>query len=71
MDTNTSMLESNVSEKNSFENQQNESEDKDVLDTQFAKEAYTYYQQEGSNDLKAIEIKVKITSSMIHPSLEE
>ena len=48
----------------------NESEEKDILDTKFGKDAYAYYQTEGSDPSKAIEIKVKITSSMIHPSLE-
>lgn len=49
---------------------ENESVNKDTLDTQFAKDAYAYYQQEGNDPAKAIEVKVKITSSMIHPSLE-
>lgn len=49
---------------------QNESEDKDILDTKFGKDAYAYYQQNGNDPAKAIEVKVKITSSMIHPSLE-
>lgn len=49
---------------------QNESQDRDVLDTQFAKNAYAYYQQAGTDISKAIEVKVKIISSMIHPSLE-
>lgn len=44
---------------------------KDELDTQFGKDAYTYYQKEGSDPSKAIEIKVKITSSMVHPSVDE
>ena len=43
---------------------------KDILDTKFGKDAYAYYQQEESDPSKAIEIKVLITSSMIHPSLE-
>ena len=43
---------------------------KDALDTQFGKKAYAYYQDEANDPSKAIEIKVKITSSMIHPSLE-
>lgn len=45
----------------------NESEAKDVLDTKFGKDAYAYYQKEDSDPTKAIEINVKITSSMIHP----
>lgn len=40
---------------------------KDVLDTQFGKDAYTYYQDSENDPSKAIEIQVKITSSMIHP----
>lgn len=43
---------------------------KDDVDTQFGKYAYAYYQEEGSDPTKAIEIQVRITSSMIHPSLE-
>jgi len=44
--------------------------DKDALDTQFGKDAYEYYQNELNDPSKAIEIKVKITSNFIHPSLE-
>lgn len=40
---------------------------KDMLDTKFGKDAYTYYQKEDSDPSKAVEIKVKVTSSMIHP----
>lgn len=47
-----------------------ESLNKDDLDTQFGKNAYAYYQQEGSDPSKAIEIKVRITSDFIHPSRE-
>lgn len=54
-----------------------EYEGDDTLDTQFGKDAYEYYYPNGVDDLtvvndpsKAIEIQVKITSSMIHPSLE-
>lgn len=47
-----------------------ESLNKDNLDTQFGKNAYAYYQQEGSDPSKAIEIKVRITSNFIHPSLD-
>ena len=43
---------------------------KDALDTKFGKEAYAYYQNAENDPSKAIEIQVKITSSMIHPSLE-
>lgn len=38
---------------------------RDMLDTQFGKDAYSYYQNEENNPAKAIEITVKITSSMI------
>ena len=41
---------------------------KDILDTQFGKDAYAYYQDEANDPAKAIEIQVRITSSMIHPS---
>lgn len=37
---------------------------KDALDTQFGKDAYTYYQNEANDPTKAIEVKVRITSSM-------
>ena len=43
---------------------------KDVLDTKFGKDAYAYYQDAANDPSKAIEIQVRITSSMIHPSLE-
>lgn len=43
---------------------------KDALDTQFGKQAYNYYNVEGGDPSKAIEIKVKITSSMLHPDLD-
>lgn len=38
---------------------------KDVLDTKFGKEAYEYYLNNESTN--AIEIKIRITSSMVHP----
>lgn len=38
---------------------------KDVLDTKFGKEAYKYYQD--NEDTNAIEIEIKITSSMVYP----
>ncbi len=41
---------------------------KDILDTYFGKGAYEYYQNEENDPAKAIEITVKITSSMIHPN---
>ena len=41
---------------------------KDILDTKFGQAAYEYYQDEENDETKAIEVKVKITSSMIHPS---
>lgn len=40
---------------------------KDVLDTKFGKDAYAYYQDEDSDPSKAIEVKVRITSKMVHP----
>lgn len=43
---------------------------KDMLDTQFGKQAYEYYGDESNDESKAVEIKVKITSNRIHPSLE-
>lgn len=38
---------------------------KDVLDTRFGKEAYQYYLN--NEETNAIEVKVRITSSMVHP----
>jgi len=38
---------------------------KDVLDTKFGKDAYNYYQNEQNDHLKAIEVVVRITSSML------
>lgn len=49
---------------------ESENQAKDALDTQFGKEAYEFYQDEANDPTKAIEIKVKITSSMIHPSVD-
>ena len=43
---------------------------KDILDTKFGKGAYEYYQDEANDPSKAIEITVKITSSMIHPNVD-
>ena len=43
---------------------------KDVLDTKFGKDAYTFYQNGANDPTKAVEIQVRITSTMIHPSLE-
>ena len=37
---------------------------KDLLDTKFGKDAYSYYQNEENDPTKAVEIYVKITSSM-------
>ena len=37
---------------------------RDLLDTKFGKDAYSYYQNEENNPTKAVEIYVKITSSM-------
>lgn len=42
---------------------------RDILDTKFGKDAYKYY-QDGNGSNTAIEIKVRITSEMIHPSQE-
>ena len=47
-----------------------ESLNRDDLDTQFGKNAFAYYQQEGSDPSKAIEIMVRITSDFIHPTLD-
>ena len=49
----------------------NENLAKDVLDTQFGKGAYTYYQDEENDPTKAVEVQVRITSNMIHPSDDE
>lgn len=38
---------------------------KDILDTQFGKDAYNFYLNEQNDPRKAVEISVKITSSMI------
>lgn len=43
---------------------------KDVLDTKFGKDAYQYYKNEENDPSKAIEVKVRITSKMIHPNDE-
>lgn len=43
----------------------NENLAKDILDTKFGKDAYNYYQNEDNDSTKAIEIVVKITSSML------
>ena len=40
---------------------------KDILDTQFGKQAYTYYEN-GNDTEKAVEVKVRITSKMVNPS---
>ena len=58
----------------SWEYQGNGTEDenlaKDILDTKFGKGAYEYYQDEANDPSKAIEINIKITSSMIHPNAD-
>jgi len=41
---------------------------KDILDTKFGKDAYTYYQDAANDPTKAVEIKVRITSDMEYPS---
>ena len=43
-------------------------ETKNSLDTQFGKGAYEFYQNPANDKSKAIEVKVRIKSSMIHPS---
>lgn len=45
-----------------------EKEAKDTLDTEFGKDAYTYYQNSENDKLKAIEITVKITSEILRDS---
>lgn len=42
-------------------------EAKDILDTQFGKQAYSYYNS-GNDPQKALEVMVRITSTMIHPN---
>lgn len=42
---------------------------KDILDTKFGKNAYNYYQNSQNNSSKAIEIIVKITSSMLRENV--
>lgn len=42
---------------------------KDILDTKFGQNAYEFYKN-GNDINSAMEVKVRITSSMIHPSLE-
>lgn len=42
---------------------------RDILDTKFGKDAYKYY-QDGNGSNTAVEIKVRISSKMIHPSEE-
>ena len=38
---------------------------KDILDTKFGKDAYNFYKEETNNSQKAVEIYVKITSSIL------
>ena len=45
-------------------------EAKDILDTRFGKQAYAYYSDSANDPTKAIEVQVKITSTMIHPNDE-
>lgn len=45
-------------------NTEEEIKTRDLLDTRFGKDAYSYYQNEENNLTKAVEIYVKITSSM-------
>lgn len=42
---------------------------KDILDTKFGKDAYTYYQNNENDPSKAIEITVKITSEMLRDTV--
>lgn len=48
---------------------QEEIKAKDFLDTKFGKDAHAYYEA-GNPSSSAVEIKVRISSNMIHPSLE-
>lgn len=41
---------------------------RDVLDTKFGKDAYAFYKDADNDPSKAIEVKVRITSTMVHPS---
>lgn len=41
---------------------------RDVLDTQFGKDAYAFYKDEDNDPSKAVEVKVRITSKRVHPS---
>lgn len=43
--------------------------EKDILDTQFGKQAYEYY-EDGNDKTKAVEVQVRITSERIHPSVD-
>lgn len=45
-------------------------EARDILDTKFGKDAYAYYNSANSDPSKAVEVRVKITSSRIHPTQE-
>ena len=45
-----------------------ENEAKDISDTKFGKDAYSYYQNEANDKTKAIEIIVKITSEILRDS---
>lgn len=68
-DTTTPMSGATFKFKSSWDYQGTGTEDeklaKDILDTRFGKDAYEYYQNQNNNPSKAIEITVKITSSMI------
>ena len=61
------LLEKNAELKRKLEENNAEDENlaKDVLDTKFGKDAYKYYQDGENDSSKAIEIVVKITTSMI------
>lgn len=47
-----------------------ETEARDILDTKFGKDAYSYYKDDLNDPSKAIEIQVRITSSMIDPNVD-
>jgi len=56
-----------------YEGQGTEDENlaKDLLDTKFGKDAYAYYKNEANDPTKAIEIQVKITSSLAQSNLRK
>lgn len=56
-----------------YEGQGTEAENlaKDILDTKFGKDAYAYYSNAANDPTKAIEVQVKITSSMAKSNLKD